>query len=640
MSAEKPNTPEKDDDAGDLPKGVSSWQIAYRQFKHDKVAVFAFLFLIFMGGVSVFSPLLANSKPIVCSYQGNLHFPAFQDYLDPNFPLPRAIADWLKTFGPFSPSYPEIERPAGESRPDWRRITREIDVADEGWYIRPPIKHFYSETSRGLKLMPGRSLAKVVLPDPDGIGEELIVVPGRESLGELRPLRSLVSEAEGQPKPRALFVWDDDTGAWALQDVTELEFERPRGWAECQPLRPGHLDAGMRLRSQAGEIAVSWEWRSAYLRNGKELEQDEASAQRYARMWLDRLRSTDFPWNASRSARREAAELASWSELAGFPAVKLSTYDAERPTQAHETLLLAFTPHRVYAFTVRTEADQDEIEHQELVTRLRDELKVLPASGRVRVNGEVVDGLTPVDAGDEIDYAGVKVDYYTMPPFHLGTDDSGRDVASRLIHGTVIAGSVGLISVGIYVFIGIIIGALAGYFRGWVDLLLSRVIEVVICFPTLFLIMMVVSFWRSQSIYLIMITLGLIRWTGVARLVRGEFLKIMSEEYVAAARSLGLSTPRIIFRHILPNAISPVFVSASFGVAGAILVESSLSFLGFGVAPPAPSWGEMLNQGKTYINEGLWHLVWMPGAAIFITVTMFNLVGEGLRDALDPKLRQ
>ena len=227
-----------------------------------------------------------------------------------------------------------------------------------------------------------------------------------------------------------------------------------------------------------------------------------------------------------------------------------------------------------------------------------------------------------------------------MPTFHLGTDDSGRDVASRLIHGTVIAGSVGLISVGIYVFIGIVVGALAGFFRGWVDLALSRVIEVVICFPTLFLIMMVVSFWRSQSIYLIMITLGLIRWTGVARLVRGEFLKIMSEEYVAAAKSLGLSTPRIIFRHILPNAISPVFVSASFGVAGAILVESSLSFLSFGVAPPAPSWGEMLNQGKAYINEGLWHLVWMPGIAIFVTVTMFNLVGEGLRDALDPKLRQ
>ncbi|MEZ6183535.1 MAG: ABC transporter permease subunit [Planctomycetota bacterium] len=625
----------------DVKKGVSSYQIAYRQFKKDKVAVFAFLFLVFMGAVSIFSPLLANSKPIVCSYQGNLHFPAFQDYLDPNFPVPRLIADWIKTFGPFSPKYPEIERPAGELIPDWRRITREIDTGEEGWYLRPPIKHYYSETSRGLKLMPGRSLGKLVLPAPEGQDPEtLTVVPGRESLSELRPLRRLVSTPEGEEAPRALVVWSERLGGWCVQDVTELGFERPRGWTECQPLRPGVLQIGLRPRSDAAEVAIAWEWRSRYLRQGDELTQDEDSAQRFMRQWLSRLRSSDFDWNQSSEAIEAAAKQASWTTLAGFPAVTLSTYRPDDAQGEHETVFLAFTDYRVYSLTLRTQAKQDEVDHGAFSEQLRTGVQVFPASGKVRLGGEVVSGQVAIRDGETLDYAGVPVEFYRAPTFHLGTDNSGRDVASRLIHGTVIAGSVGLISVGIYVFIGIIVGALAGYFRGWVDLVLSRIIEIVICFPTLFLIMMVVSFWRSQSIYLIMITLGLIRWTGVARLVRGEFLKIMSEEYVAAARSLGLSTPRIIFRHILPNAISPVFVSASFGVAGAILVESSLSFLGFGVAPPAPSWGEMLNQGKQYINEGLWHLVWMPGAAIFVTVTMFNLVGEGLRDALDPKLRQ
>lgn len=257
------------------------------------------------------------------------------------------------------------------------------------------------------------------------------------------------------------------------------------------------------------------------------------------------------------------------------------------------------------------------------------------------IRGEPV-GETPVvlKAGDVLVIGGRTLRFEVPPKHVMGTDDVGRDVLSRLIHGTVIAGSVGIVSVGIYVTIGIIIGALAGFFRGWVDIAISRLIEIVICFPTFFLIITIVALWEKPSIYNIMVALGLINWTGVARLIRGEFLKCMSEDYVAAARALGLSNSRIIFRHILPNAIAPVFVSASFGVAGAILVESSLSFLGFGVAPPTASWGEILRQGRNYINENLYHLVWFPGVCIFFTVTMFNLLGEGLRDALDPRLRQ
>lgn len=261
------------------------------------------------------------------------------------------------------------------------------------------------------------------------------------------------------------------------------------------------------------------------------------------------------------------------------------------------------------------------------------------AATAATLNDQPLDRPRALVAGDRIG-AGGRTLQVELPPAHImGTDDVGRDVCSRLIHGTVIAGSVGVVSVGIYVVIGVILGALAGYFRGWVDIAISRLIEIVICFPTFFLIITIVALWEP-SIYNIMIALGLVNWTGVARLVRGEFLKAMSEDYVQAARALGLDHGRIIFKHILPNAIAPVFVTASFGVAGAILVESSLSFLGFGVQPPTASWGEVLRQGRNYINENQYHLVWFPGVAIFVTVTMFNLLGEGLRDALDPRLRQ
>lgn len=221
----------------------------------------------------------------------------------------------------------------------------------------------------------------------------------------------------------------------------------------------------------------------------------------------------------------------------------------------------------------------------------------------------------------------------------LGTDDFSRDVLSRMIWGTRISMTIGFVSEGIAVIIGIVLGAIAGYYGGKVDIALQRFIEIVICFPTFFLILALVAY-LPPSIYNIMIALGITGWPGIARLVRGEFLKLRETEFALAARATGLSNVRIMFRHLLPNALAPVLVSATFGVAGAILTESGLSFLGFGVQPPTPSWGELLKQSYGLVSSGIWWLVVFPGGAVFLSVTAFNLVGEGLRDATDPRLRQ
>ena len=239
------------------------------------------------------------------------------------------------------------------------------------------------------------------------------------------------------------------------------------------------------------------------------------------------------------------------------------------------------------------------------------------------------------------DPSALNVDAILRPPswpHPFGTDTLGRDILSRMLHGGRVSLWVGFVAVGLSAAIGIALGLAAGYFGGLVDELVMRFVDIMLCFPSFFLILAVIAF-LEPSLTNIMAVIGLTSWMGVARLVRAETLSLRRRDFVAAARLAGAGPVRIMLVHILPNALAPVLVSATLGVAGAILVESSLSFLGLGVQPPDPSWGNMLMEGKEVLGIAPWLSVF-PGLAILLTVLGYNLLGESLRDLLDPRLRQ
>ena len=226
----------------------------------------------------------------------------------------------------------------------------------------------------------------------------------------------------------------------------------------------------------------------------------------------------------------------------------------------------------------------------------------------------------------------------------LGTDDLGRDILARMLQGSFVSLSIGLVAMAIAVLVGVLVGATAGFYGNRklgpvsIDTLLMRMTDVFLCFPSFFLILTVVALLPA-SVYYIMVVLGLTSWMGIARFVRAEFLSLRQRDFVLAAIASGIPDRRLIFIHVLPNALAPILVSATISVATAILTESALSFLGFGVQPPDATWGNILADGKNYIFDAPW-MFFIPGAAIFIIVLAFNLVGEGLREASHPRLRR
>jgi peptide/nickel transport system permease protein len=243
--------------------------------------------------------------------------------------------------------------------------------------------------------------------------------------------------------------------------------------------------------------------------------------------------------------------------------------------------------------------------------------------------------LAPFDPGFQGDLAG-----RLAPPsatHWLGTDHFARDIFSRVLYGARVSLSIGLLAVSISVTLGTVLGAVAGYLGGWVDSVIMRFVDMVISFPALVLLISIVALFEP-SIFLIIAVLGLTQWPGTTRIVRSEVLSLREREFVEAGRALGFSRTRIIFRHVIPNALAPVIVAASLGIGDTIVLEAGLSFLGLGVQPPMPSWGAMVADGRHNLL-GAWWITTFPGFAIVLTVLAFNLVGDGLRDVLDPRQR-
>ncbi len=222
----------------------------------------------------------------------------------------------------------------------------------------------------------------------------------------------------------------------------------------------------------------------------------------------------------------------------------------------------------------------------------------------------------------------------------MGTDMYGRDILSRIMFGARISLQIGIFATLVSLFIGVPLGAIAGFKGGWVDDFISWIVNVVFAFPFLLFVLAVVAVFQNPSMIVIYVAIGLVNWVQIARVVRGQFISLREREFVEAARALGMPTWRIIFIHILPNAIAPVIVQATLGMGSIIMIEAGLAFLGFGAQPPTPSWGLMISNGQKFLGQGQWWWAIFPGIAIMYTVLAFNFLGDGLRDALDVRLKR
>lgn len=222
----------------------------------------------------------------------------------------------------------------------------------------------------------------------------------------------------------------------------------------------------------------------------------------------------------------------------------------------------------------------------------------------------------------------------------FGTDLYGRDILSRIFFGARISLQIGIFAMLVSLFVGITLGALAGYMGKWVDDLISWVINVVFAFPFLLFVLAVVSVFKNPSLVVIYVAIGMVNWVSIARVVRAQFISLREREFVEAARALGIPQWRIIFVHILPNALAPVIIQATLGMGSIIMTEAGLAFLGFGAQPPTPSWGLMISEGQKYLGQGQWWWAVFPGLAIMYTVLAFNFLGDGFRDALDVRLKR
>ncbi|MFQ6617392.1 MAG: ABC transporter permease [Fidelibacterota bacterium] len=244
--------------------------------------------------------------------------------------------------------------------------------------------------------------------------------------------------------------------------------------------------------------------------------------------------------------------------------------------------------------------------------------------------------LAPYDPNLQLDVINKRL----LPPsprFPLGTDELSRDLLSRIIYGSRISISIGLLSAAIAIFLGTLVGLISGYMAGKTDVVLMRLVDILLGFPRFFLILLVIAFFKP-SIFIIVIVLSLVSWMEVSRLVRAQVLSLKEQEFVTAAKSMGIGAGRIIFAHILPNTVAPVIIAGALRVGSTILLEASLSFLGLGVQPPTASWGNIVNSGSLHLTDAWW-ISTFSGIAIIFTVVSFNLVGDGLRDIMDPRLR-